>query len=566
MNGFIQTIRFKILLAMGACLILMAGISIFSATSISKLKSDVSDSYTENTVPILDLMQIKAAQLDIRLQLRRIQVFHDPATIQQSADTIHADLDAIARAWPDYYPQHLSNDDERAVADRIRDGLPQFRQMTEQIVSTFNSGNYDTVTHLTDEHAALSNKLLEVVTKDVNIKVDEAKQLISESEATAKTALTIALLLVVAGLAVVAGASAFLLRAISRPLNVAVGVANEIAAGKLENRISTNVAGEFGDLLRALNTMDRQISQTVRHIQVSAGSVTVASREIASGNTDLSARTEEQAASLEETAASMTQLTGTVKQNAENARQANGLAVEATDLADTGDDAVREMVATISQISGSSSKISDITGVIEGIAFQTNILALNAAVEAARAGEQGRGFAVVASEVRSLAQRSASAAKEIKELITSSVTMIEGGSKQAIRRVSDIVGEIAAASEEQSRGIEQVNQAVSQMDEVTQQNAALVEQAAAAAQSLEEQAMNLKDAVSVFKVADTGLSASRAAHPQNRSRLPAPKTHTPRRTAVATSTATAAESPAVIASKETAVAAEVAKVLKGARS
>jgi methyl-accepting chemotaxis protein len=212
----------------------------------------------------------------------------------------------------------------------------------------------------------------------------------------------------------------------------------------------------------------------------------------------------------------MTQLTETVKQNADNARQANTLAANATETAGSGGDIVQAMVATIEKINGSSNKISEITGVIEGIAFQTNILALNAAVEAARAGEQGRGFAVVASEVRSLAQRSASAAKEIKELIASSVATIQDGSQQAIevstamgeireaiKRVSEIVGEIAGASEEQSRGIVQVNQAVNQMDHMTQQNAALVEQAAATPQSLEEQATKLKIAVSAFKLADT---------------------------------------------------------------
>jgi methyl-accepting chemotaxis protein len=364
------------------------------------------------------------------------------------------------------------------------------------------------------------------------------------------------------------GALVYLLRAILAPLNTAVGIANQIAAGKLENDVQIKSQDEFGQLLEALKKMDHQLSDTVRGIKASTESVTVASREIANGNTDLSARTEEQAASLEETAASMTQLTETVKQNADNARQANALATGATDMADTGNDSVQAMVGTIGQISSSSSKISEITGVIEGIAFQTNILALNAAVEAARAGEQGRGFAVVASEVRSLAQRSATAAKEIKELISSSVTTIQNGAKQAaevsatmgqvkqaIKQVSDIVGEIAAASEEQGRGIEQVNQAVGQMDEVTQQNAALVEQAAAAAQSLEEQATRLKDAVSVFKVADTGQSAARMAIPQSKPRLPTSRL--PAKRGVGSTKPKAAQ--ATIADKSTALAADAAK-------
>jgi len=276
--------------------------------------------------------------------------------------------------------------------------------------------------------------------------------------------------------------------------------------------------------------MNARLIETVSRVRESSGSIASASSEIAMGNTDLSQRTEEQAASLEETAASMEELTSTVKQNTENAQQASALATSASNVAQRGNKVVGQVVDTMHGISESSAKIAEITGIIEGIAFQTNILALNAAVEAARAGEQGRGFAVVASEVRSLAQRSSNAAKEIKDLIANSVLQVQNGSAlasqagetmsevtQAVARVTDIMEEIAAASIEQGRGIEQVNQAITQMDEVTQQNAALVEEAAAAAGSLESQANDLKAAVSMFR-----LDASRDA----RANRPVAQTHT----------------------------------------
>lgn len=305
----------------------------------------------------------------------------------------------------------------------------------------------------------------------------------------------------------------------------AVEIAATIAAGNLAVAVDTRFR-DADSLIANMGRMQENLSSTVGRIRDGAESITSAARQIAAGNIDLSARTEEQAASLEETAASMAELTQTVMQNADNARNANRLAAAAADMADTGNDAVQAMAETIGRVSKSSVTIGEIIGLIEGIAFQTNILALNAAVEAARAGEHGRGFAVVAGEVRSLAQRASVAAKEIKGLIESSVTLVGDSSKQAaevsatmekvkqaIKEVSDIVGEITAASQEQSRGIEQVNQAVHQMDEVTQQNAALVEQAAAATQSLEEQATSLKDYVSVFKVADMRSDLSEARIP-----------------------------------------------------
>ncbi|MDF3834495.1 methyl-accepting chemotaxis protein, partial [Cupriavidus basilensis] len=282
----------------------------------------------------------------------------------------------------------------------------------------------------------------------------------------------------------------------------------------LDRRAPVGSMDEIGRTATAFNRLLERVAGALREVRHSTESVGVAARQIAAGNTDLSARTEQQAASLEETASSMEQLTTTVRQNADNARQASGLASNAADVAEHGSSAVQQMVQTMGAISASSNRIAEITSLIEGIAFQTNILALNAAVEAARAGEQGRGFAVVAGEVRSLAQRSSSAAKEIKDLIESSVDTVRTGSaqaegagktmdevRQAVKRVSDIIGEIAAASDEQSAGIEQVNQAVGQMDEVTQQNAALVEEAAAAAQSLDDQAGKLRDTVSTFRLA-----------------------------------------------------------------
>jgi methyl-accepting chemotaxis protein len=292
----------------------------------------------------------------------------------------------------------------------------------------------------------------------------------------------------------------------------AARLAASIAQGDLTHAVEVR-AQDTTSMMAAMRDMQNRLQRTIGEIRRSAESIASATQQIAAGNGDLSQRTEQQAASLQETAASMEELTATVKQNADNARQASGLAHNASEIATRGNDVVSRVIGTMGEINDSSRQIADIIGVIEGIAFQTNILALNAAVEAARAGEQGRGFAVVAGEVRSLAQRSATAAKEIKQLIGASVERVHNGSTlvqqagatmgeilQAVQRVTDIMGEIAAASEEQSSGISQVGRAVTQMDEVTQQNAALVEQAAAAAASLQDQAGRLRDTVSAFRV------------------------------------------------------------------
>ena len=326
-------------------------------------------------------------------------------------------------------------------------------------------------------------------------------------------------------------------RSIVRPLQRAVGVAQAIAAGDLRSKIDVHSRDETGQLMLALQGMQDSLVDVVGKVRTGTDTIASASTQIATGNQDLSSRTEEQASSLEQTAASMEELTSTVKQNAENARQANQLAASASDVAVKGGAVVGQVVTTMASIDRSSRKIVDIIGVIDGIAFQTNILALNAAVEAARAGEQGCGFAVVASEVRSLAQRSAGAAKEIKGLIDESVSNVNAGTQLvqeagrtmdeivgSVQRVTDIMGEITAAGHEQTTGIQQINQAITQMDQVTQQNAALVEEAAAAASSLREQADTLVETVSVFKMSSTKMPATSNgrsdAWPKSRSRVP----------------------------------------------
>jgi len=359
--------------------------------------------------------------------------------------------------------------------------------------------------------------------------------------ATFGQAQTFMLLLVLATLAAAAGLATWITRQITRPLEGAVAIARQVAQGDLTMEIPARGKDEVAQLLQALAGMRASLSEVVGRVRGNAESVAAASAQIAQGNTDLSARTEQQASALEETAASMEQLGSTVRQNADNARQASQLAVRASDVAVQGGEVVGAMVQTMGGIEDASRRIADIIGVIDGIAFQTNILALNAAVEAARAGEQGRGFAVVASEVRSLAQRSAEAAKEIKRLIASSVERVGQGTAladkagstmqdvvQSIKRVADIVAEISAASREQSAGVGQVGEAVTQMDQATQQNAALVEESAAAAESLKAQAEQMVQAVSVFRLLQAAAPAASVSRD-----LPPPPVRLPAAPAVA---------------------------------
>ncbi|OUL98146.1 methyl-accepting chemotaxis protein [Variovorax sp. JS1663] len=416
----------------------------------------------------------------------------------------------------------LDTPEEQAISADIKQRRSDYVGLRNNILKLKGEGKLDEAKQLTDQKLI---PLLEAYDASIRgmlahqgERIDKAAESV---EALYRSGRVNVIVLAVLALALGAVLAWLLTRSITRPLNEAVQVAQTVASGDLRSEVVVKTRDETGLLMEALQGMNASLARVVGEVRHGTDTIAAASTEIASGNQDLSSRTEEQASSLQQTAASMEELTSTVKQNADNARQASQLALSASEVAVKGGKVVGEVVDTMGSIHASSQKIVDIIGVIDGIAFQTNILALNAAVEAARAGEQGKGFAVVAAEVRSLAQRSAAAAKDIKSLIDDSVGKVDAGAAlvgeagrtmdevvASVKRVTDIIGEITAASHEQTLGIEQINQAITQMDQVTQQNAALVEEAAAAAQSMQEQAGHLVRSVSVFRL-DAGAQAIR---------------------------------------------------------
>ncbi|MEP7099162.1 MAG: methyl-accepting chemotaxis protein [Burkholderiales bacterium] len=457
--------------------------------------------------------EIKAVNNEVSQALRNLFIVSDPDDIKAQYDII-AGSSKRTNANIDKLTKMIVTPEGKELLAKLNGARAEYRGPRDKLIELLKASRSEEAKNVLllevrPKQVAYMDRLDELI-KFFEKRMLESGDNVNRTVQTATT--TVIVLLAIAAMFALATAI-WIIRSITRPIHEAVTIAQAVSAGNLAMEFEANGRNETGLLLGALHAMKTRLAHIVGDVRGNAEGVASASAQISQGNNDLSARTEQQASALQQTAASMEQLSATVRQNADNASQANQLARGASSVAIQGGEVVGHVVETMKGINDSSKKVADIIGVIDGIAFQTNILALNAAVEAARAGEQGRGFAVVASEVRSLAQRSAEAAKEIKTLIAASVERVELGTAQvdragvtmrevvaSIQRVTDIVAEISAASTEQSTGVAQIGEAVSQMDQATQQNAALVEESAAAAESLKGQAHQLVDAVAVFQL------------------------------------------------------------------
>jgi len=524
------SIRARLIAVLGfLCIEVLVG-AFIGIISLSLSNEAMRSIYDEQLVPTGELDKIVRLIQENHLQISKA-ISGDQALIDAKLAEIDANEKKIDEYWATYMKVKKSPEEAKLAAEFVANR----KKFTDEALKPAMTAlrNYESFTAIEVLHGAvtdLAKPLAASIDALIKMQLNNAHQKFERSQATYLMVRNSCIAAVAAGLLLAVLVGIWLVRAICRPLEKAVEVAGSVAAGDLTQEIVVESNDETGRLMRALRDMNISLGKIVSQVRSGTDAIATASAEIAAGNQDLSSRTEQQASSLEETASSMEELTSTVRQNADNARQANQLAQSASEVATKGGEVVEKVVDTMGSINESSKKIVDIISVIDGIAFQTNILALNAAVEAARAGEQGRGFAVVASEVRSLAQRSAAAAKEIKLLIDNSVDKVDAGARlvneagstmkeivDSIRRVTDIMGEITAASQEQTSGIEQVNQAITQMDQVTQQNAALVEQAAASAEAMQDQARGLLEAVSVFRI--NGAQATAIAAPTARKAL-----------------------------------------------
>ncbi|WP_124949289.1 methyl-accepting chemotaxis protein [Sulfuriferula thiophila] len=515
----LANVKIKTLLitAIGMFSMMLVIIGTFGLRNQATTNESLRTVYSDRTVALGALDQVIRASANNRLAIATAIINPTPENIQKQLSVIENNRERIDKNWDAYMATYADADEQKLAAKFIEDRKKYREEGLNPATEALKSNNIEEAKRIANTTlAALFTPQRDDINDLIKLQLDVAEHLYADSQKNYTFSKYLSIIAIALGVAMAAFFGYFLIRAISGPLETAIRIASKVADGDLTQRIEINSTNEFGQLLQALKNMNASLVDIVGEVRVGTESIASASGQIAAGNLDLSNRTESQAGSLEETASAMEELTSTVKQNADNARQANQLAATASEVASKGGAVVSDVVSTMGEINESARKIADIIGVIDGIAFQTNILALNAAVEAARAGEQGRGFAVVATEVRSLAQRSAAAAKEIKLLIDDSVEKVEQGNKQAaqagttmdevvssVQRVTDIMSEISAASREQSQGIEEVNQAITQMDETTQQNAALVEEAAAAAKSLQDQANHLEELVNKFQLEGT---------------------------------------------------------------
>ena len=495
--------------------------------------------YQDNLVTTSEMHQIEALLLRNRLALAVAQVTPDAATIQSSTTEVENNIAAITRLWDGYLARPHSAQ-ETALAQRFTQDRQRFVQ--EGLLATIAALRANDISGaerlVVEKIRPLYAPVGEAIKAMIAVQFEAGRKAAAVADARYATIRTVALASIVTGLLFAVLFAAALVRGISRSLGYAINVAQTIAQGDLTHAVSVQGQDEAAQVLHALGAMQQQLTGIVSTIRAGGENLASASAQISSGNHDLASRTEQQASALEQTAAAMEQLNATVHQNADNARQAQQLSASASAVAVKGGDVMGQVVSTMHEIHTSSGKIADIIGVIDSIAFQTNILALNAAVEAARAGDQGRGFAVVATEVRALAKRSADAAKEIKTLITSSVERVGQGTElvntagatmqeavAAIQRVTVLMTDISAATAEQSSGMGQIGEAVQHMDQTTQQNAAMVEELSAAARSLQDQAQDQVQTISVFTLPRDGVhahSAPRAVVPERHAATAAP--------------------------------------------